>query len=215
MKKRTFIKFLETAKTLLDGRDFNEDLNRKEKRKIFDAFMDTHARFEYDNDDWTVIFADIGDLRVSFTSNCGYAKAEAIRKKIDEMHIEVDGYDASIDDAINYLKTTNDIMPLEILNTSILTAPGEYTLKDITLERAKKLVSRKDIDSAVDHQSTAEIMTTLLGEEIPVNRQMFEQQPGQQALVFKLNGRPQEGKILTEEEIEQIGYKFQLLERVR
>lgn len=215
MKKKTFIKFLETAKSLLDGRDFNEDLNRKEKRKIFDAFMDTHARFEYDNDDWTVIFTDVGNLRVSFTSNCGYAKAEAIRKRIDEMHIEVDGYDASIDDAINYLKTTTDIMPLAILNTSILTAPGEYTLGDITLESAKKLVSRKDIDSAVGHQSTAEIMTTLLGEEIPVNRQMFEQQPGQKALVFKLNGRPQEGKILTAEEIEQIGYKFQLLERVR
>lgn len=109
----------------------------------------------------------------------------------------------------------NNTMPVGILNTSILTATGEYKLSDISLDEAREIVAENDIDSAVGHQSTAEIMTTLLGREIPVNRQMFEQKPGQYALVFKLNGRPQEGKILTAEEIEQIGYKFQLLERVK
>lgn len=104
-------------------------------------------------------------------------------------------------------------MKLGILNTSILTAAGDYSLRDITLEEAQTLVKSNDLDSAVGHQSTAEIMTTLLGVEIPVNRQMFVQQPGQYALVFKLNGRPEEGKILTAEEIERIGYKFQILYR--
>lgn len=83
------------------------------------------------------------------------------------------------------------------------------------LGSGEKLVSENEIDSAVGHASTAQIMTALLGVEIPVNRQMFAQQPGQDALVFKLNGRPQEGKILTAEEIEQIGYKFQLLRRTK
>lgn len=105
-------------------------------------------------------------------------------------------------------------MKLGVLNTSILTTAGAYELKDITLDEAKKLVSENKIDSAVGHASTAQIMTALLGVEIPVNRQMFVQQPGQDALVFKLNGRPQEGKILTAEEIEQIGYKFQILKRI-
>lgn len=58
-------------------------------------------------------------------------------------------------------------------------------------------------------------MTTLLDVEIPMNRRLFAQQLGQQALVFKLNGRPEEGKILSVEEIEQIGYKFQLLTRLQ
>lgn len=57
-------------------------------------------------------------------------------------------------------------------------------------------------------------MTTLLDTEVAVNRQMFVQQVGQKALVFKLNGRPQEGKILTIDEINEIGYKFQLLTRI-
>ena len=104
-------------------------------------------------------------------------------------------------------------MKLAILNTSILTTTGTFELQDITLEQAQQLVQDNEILSAVGHQSTADILTTLLGTEIPMNIIMFEQQQGQKALVFKLNGRPEEGKILTVEEIEQIGYKFQLLIR--
>ncbi|GGE47525.1 hypothetical protein GCM10011391_27900 [Pullulanibacillus camelliae] len=103
-------------------------------------------------------------------------------------------------------------LPLALLNTSILTADGDFTLRTITLEDAKALVdSASGLDSAIGHESTAQIMTALLGVDVPVHRQMFEQQPGQQALVFKLNGRPPEGKVLSIEEIEAIGYKWQLL----
>lgn len=105
-------------------------------------------------------------------------------------------------------------MKLGILNTSILTTEGTYRLKKITLDEARKLVTRNELDSSVGHQSTADIMTSLLGVEIPVNRQVFNQEVGQQALVFKLNGRPEEGRILSRVEIEAIGYKFQLLERM-
>ena len=110
----------------------------------------------------------------------------------------------------------NIMNKLALLNTSILTTTGTYSLTDITLDEAIRLVSDNvdNLDSAIGHQSTAEIMTTLLGADIPANRQMFVQQVGQQALVFKLNGRPQEGKILSAEEIETIGYKFQLLTRL-
>ena len=105
---------------------------------------------------------------------------------------------------------------LALLNTSILTTAGAYRLIDITLDDARRIVSDHagNLDSAIGHQSTAEVMTTLLGTEIPVNRQMFTQEVGQAALVFKLNGRPPEGKILTVEEIEEIGYKFQILKRM-
>lgn len=106
---------------------------------------------------------------------------------------------------------------LAILNTSILTSEGTFTLQSISLDDAKKLIAENEneILSAVGHQSTAEILTCLLGIEIPVNRIQFKQEAGQQALVFKLLGRPPEGKILSKEEVEAIGYKFQLLERTR
>ena len=102
---------------------------------------------------------------------------------------------------------------IALLNTSILTVEGEYSLKQISLEEARKLVHENELDSAIGHASTAAIMTTLLGVEVQVNRQLFSQQVGQLALVFKLNGRPPEGTILTIEEIESIGYKWQMLVR--
>ena len=104
-------------------------------------------------------------------------------------------------------------MKLAILNTSILTTTGLFELQDITLEQAQQLVQDNEILSAVGHQSTADILTTLLGTEVPMNRILFEQETGQKALVFKLNGRPEEGKILTSDEIHQMGFKFQLLTR--
>lgn len=108
-------------------------------------------------------------------------------------------------------------MKLALLNTSILTSTGLFSLDDITLNQARELVQENlnELDSAIGHQSTAEIMSALLEVEIPVNRQVFQQQVEQKALVFKLNGRPEEGKVLTVDDIENIGYKFQILERLR
>lgn len=104
-------------------------------------------------------------------------------------------------------------MKIGILNTSILTTAGTYTLKDITLEDAKQMIAGQDIDSAVGHRSTSDILTKLLDRDVPVNRQFFQQQVGQKCIVFKLLGRTEEGKILSLDDIESIGYKFQLLER--
>lgn len=108
-------------------------------------------------------------------------------------------------------------MKLGILNTSIVTSDGTYTLKTITPEEAVRLVvdavAGDGIDSAVAHPATAEILTTLLGVGVPVSTQLFAQRPGQRALVFKLRGRPQ-GVELTKEQLEKIGYDYKILTRV-
>lgn len=103
---------------------------------------------------------------------------------------------------------------ITILNTSILTTTGTFRLDDITLDEAKNLVHNNEILSAVGHKSTADILTTLLEKEIPANRIEYAQNVNEKALVFKLNGRPEEGKILTADEIQEIGYKFQLLTKL-
>lgn len=104
--------------------------------------------------------------------------------------------------------------PIAILNTSILTGYGQYGYSPLLLEQAQKIVKDSpEILSAVGHQSTSDILTELLGIEIPVNRIQFAQEVGQEAIVFKLKGRPPEGKILSREEIEEIGYEFGLLTR--
>ncbi|WP_312202624.1 YddF family protein [Anaerospora hongkongensis] len=104
--------------------------------------------------------------------------------------------------------------PIAILNGAIITAEGDYSCHTIKLEEAKELIrSAPGIISAVGHQATAEVLTDLLETEVTLNRINFYQEPGQQALVFKLNSRPPEGVILSREEIEEFGYQFQVLSR--
>lgn len=107
-------------------------------------------------------------------------------------------------------------MKLALLNTSIITTEGTFTLKGISLKEAQEIIkeNKENLLSAIGHQSTAEIMSNLLNSEITVNRINFAQEVGQKALVFKLNGRTPEGVILSAKEIENIGYTFQLMERL-
>ena len=104
-------------------------------------------------------------------------------------------------------------MKLALLNTSILTAYGNYQYTPLNLSAAQKMAASNELLSAIGHQSTAEILTELLGVEVPMNRIQFAQEIGQNAIVFKLKCRPPEGAILTRDEIESIGYEFGLLVR--
>lgn len=103
-----------------------------------------------------------------------------------------------------------------ILNTSIVTTYGTFVYEPVTLEEATEMVAGnpEGLLSAVGHDATAGILTTLLGVEVPVNRIQFAQDKGQQALVFKLRGRAPEGTILSKEEVEAIGYDFGRLVRL-
>jgi len=113
--------------------------------------------------------------------------------------------------------THKNRLKIALLNTTIATADGTYTVETISLKQAKRHIdyAMGDIDSAIGHQSTADIMTTLLDTKVEMKRQMFQQKPGQMALVFKLKGRPEEGKILTAEEIEDVGYEWKLMTRTK
>lgn len=107
---------------------------------------------------------------------------------------------------------------ITVLNTPILTKFGKYQYNEISLDRAREIAQQANdfnqLVSAVGHQSTCDILTKLLGVTIPMNRIEYKQEIGTAALIFKLKGRPEEGKILTVEEIEEIGYNFGLLMRL-
>jgi hypothetical protein len=108
---------------------------------------------------------------------------------------------------------------LTLLNTSILTSFGTYTYKPLTLDEAKALIAefqetKRDIQSAIGHQTTADLLTSLLGYPVVINRTEFNQTVDDVALVFKLHGRPPEGKVLSREELEEMGYEFGLLSKL-
>lgn len=100
-----------------------------------------------------------------------------------------------------------------LLNTSILTTFGTFRYEPLALAEARRLVADGFI-SAIGHDSTANVLSELLGVAVPVNRFDYQQQPGEQAIVFKLKGRPPEGRILAADEIQTMGYEFGLLTRL-
>jgi hypothetical protein len=62
--------------------------------------------------------------------------------------------------------------------------------------------------SAVGHQSTAEVISTLLGIDVSVNRITVEPQVGDILVCFKLKQRAPEGVILSKEQLESLGYEW-------
>ena len=73
-------------------------------------------------------------------------------------------------------------------------------VRPISLEEAKSLL-REGYISAVGHPSTAQVMSALLGVDIPPNRVSITLQPGDRVLVFQLAVRLAEGQILSQEEV--------------
>ena len=77
----------------------------------------------------------------------------------------------------------------------------------VSTQEAKQLLSNGFV-SAVGHQSTAEIMSMLLGIPVPYNRVQVYLEPGDEAVCFVLRTRPPEGRVLSKEELWSIGYYF-------
>lgn len=202
------MKFEEIKKYFVEDEDGiwnfdNEKLNnmtRNETKDMFLSILKEYDEYEEDGDkDGTYIFIEVEDGTLTFSSTHDYmGEYEEFGKKIDGICFEED-----------LEKKRMNELPIAILNTTILTADGDFSLKTISLKEAKKLIKGKEILSAVGHESTSQILTNLLKVDVPVNRIQFKQESGQKALCFKLLGRPEEGKILT---LKEIGYEFKILE---
>ena len=102
---------------------------------------------------------------------------------------------------------------LYLLNSPILTTYGHYHFSGpITVEEAKNLLQEK-FTSAIGHASTAELLSVLLDVPIPINRVRIEMRPGDQALVFRMLARVEEGKVFSREEVEKLPFELGVLER--
>lgn len=105
---------------------------------------------------------------------------------------------------------------LTIFNSSALTDFGSFEYRQIVPEEARAILSAFQgkggtFRSAIGHEGTAKILSRILGVNIPYNRISFSQEAGEVVLVFKLKGRVGEGVVLTDEQIERVGYEFGLL----
>lgn len=117
-------------------------------------------------------------------------------------------------------------MKLGLLNAPVLKGVDElYLMQTLTLDEAKKLTqaNKDNLEIAVGHKGTAEILENLLDINMlnaitntdgTIKRPQFFQQAGQSCICFSLLGRIPEGKILTKEEVLEIGFEFKLITEV-
>jgi len=103
---------------------------------------------------------------------------------------------------------------LYIMSTSILPNYGEYRYEPASLKQVQKMIHSSEWTSAVGHESTAEIISTLTGADVKQNRITVTLEKGDKAIVFKLNQRPPEGAILDKRTLEEIGFSWGLITRV-
>jgi len=73
-----------------------------------------------------------------------------------------------------------------VLNSAVITAPGEYEYRTIRSAEAIEWLRYGDFTSAIGYQETAEAFSNLLGVEIPVNRQQIYMRENDEALVLRL-----------------------------
>jgi len=94
---------------------------------------------------------------------------------------------------------------------SMILPPCSIKVEQVDLEIVKKFFD-EPFQSAVGHQSTAEILSKLTGTNVPVNRVSLSLMKKDRLIVFQLMTRLEEGKVLSEQELMNLPYKFLLVE---
>ncbi len=91
------------------------------------------------------------------------------------------------------------------LAINMLPFGGELKITPVTLEDVRKITSDKVVKSFVGHSATARLLSSLLGVEVPANREMFQfDWENNTLIVFSMMTRLPEGRELTEAEIKDL-----------
>jgi hypothetical protein len=104
-----------------------------------------------------------------------------------------------------------------LLNSSIIPNEGDYRLVKSDLQEAIEFLieDKYEFVSAIGHKVTADILSTMLRAKVDVNRIEVKMEPWDVAIIFKLRRRIEEGRILDVAEIDEIGYDFYLMIRLK
>jgi len=96
---------------------------------------------------------------------------------------------------------------------SMINPPELVMIYEEKLENIKQMI-QNGFESAIGHESTAKLLSQLLNVNVLVNRREIKLKHGDKLIVFQLMQRLQEGKILNEQELQQIPFRFLIVEIV-
>jgi len=101
-------------------------------------------------------------------------------------------------------------MTTYILNSLIvpadLTQPVYIVMRRASVSEVSEILRGGGWESAVGHEGTAALLSKLLGVQIPTRRVAIQARPGDTLIHFALKTRLPEGRVLTEEELQQLQF---------
>jgi len=105
-------------------------------------------------------------------------------------------------------------MTTYLINAPILPNYGSYDFSPLSIEQAKERLNA-DFVSAIGHDATAKLLTHILEQHIPVNRIQISLDAKDVAIIFRLQTRLPEGKVLNETELFAMPFELGLLTRLK
>ena len=81
--------------------------------------------------------------------------------------------------------------------------PVVVKFEEISLEEAKRILAN-GFESVVGHQGTSQLLSQLLGIQVPTARRELKLSKGQTVIIFQLLVRLQEGQVLSAEEVQKL-----------
>jgi len=103
---------------------------------------------------------------------------------------------------------TRRIVVANAFSVNMVDKSDIFAIIKLDINRSKTVIdsaskSNTEIVSIVGHESTAKLLSKILGIDIPVNRANYTISENDMLLVFTVSERLPEGKVLTDEEINQ------------
>jgi hypothetical protein len=89
----------------------------------------------------------------------------------------------------------------------LTSTPATILVKELSLEEVQGLLA-EGFESAIGHESTAFFLSKLLGVEVKADRRQITIDANTVLIVFQLLSRLPEGKVLSEQEMSEIKYRF-------
>lgn len=101
-----------------------------------------------------------------------------------------------------------------VYNTPVLTSYGVFSFTKISVDDAIAFLRSQGWVSGIGHSGTSQLLTQLSGVPVPVNRISTRLELGDEALVFRLIRRQQEGVELTLEVVRGMPHEYGILKRL-
>ncbi|MBP7642560.1 MAG: DUF1874 domain-containing protein [Saprospiraceae bacterium] len=104
---------------------------------------------------------------------------------------------------------------LYIVNSPIIDGAGMYDYQIIDKTQAISFIRGRSFISAIGHESTAEVLSAILGTKVEHNRIQIQLNKGDQCLVFRIKERIEEGRVYTRDDIEKMNTELGILTKNR